>query len=324
MPSINIKFKKDIFKIQISFERSVRDLFEYIGEVVALNKLHCRLIMEGKSYVPSDFDQEDEVASLISLDKIVKPNGTALLIVSSSEEVEKIKKFRSDPLVKGFADEERDEINRVKRTKQLEADNPWGSGNDQHQEFRFDKLEILFRRVQPPPFEAEKLLKKLVTDPGILDIMRRKRFTVGIFCELDPADADMEQAAKGEGDKCLLGWNKNFGQRIALRLRTDDFQSFRKYHSIVNTLIHELTHNIVSPHDEKFWTTFNELKEIYSHVHASRKSARPLSMSLQAAAIPVKNDSASPLNGKLGGKKIPPGIASVRDARISAFEPDSK
>jgi hypothetical protein len=44
----------------------------------------------------------------------------------------------------------------------------------------------------------------------------------------------------GVSPKCILGFNKNRGQEISLRLRTDDLKGFRKYESIKKTLLHEL------------------------------------------------------------------------------------
>lgn len=43
---------------------------------------------------------------------------------------------------------------------------------------------------------------------------------------------------------CILGLNKNRGQEISLRLRTDDYAGFRKYRSIQHTLVHELAHMV--------------------------------------------------------------------------------
>merc|ERR1719387_1286993 len=67
----------------------------------------------------------------------------------------------------------------------------------------------------------------------------------------------------------LLGYNQNFGQKIVLKLRTDNTKGFRQYHDLINTLIHELTHNVHGPHDDKFWKLFAELKKHYMNFHAA-------------------------------------------------------
>merc|ERR1719316_482383 len=46
---------------------------------------------------------------------------------------------------------------------------------------------------------------------------------------------------------------------IVLRLRTDSLQGFRPYHDLINTLIHEITHNV--------WKLFGELKAQYMKFH---------------------------------------------------------
>eukprot|EP00744_Colponema_vietnamica_P008740 GILI01012461.1.p1 GENE.GILI01012461.1~~GILI01012461.1.p1 ORF type:complete len:484 (+),score=69.72 GILI01012461.1:99-1454(+) len=58
---------------------------------------------------------------------------------------------------------------------------------------------------------------------------------------------------------CVLGYNTNKGQSIALRLRTDDLRGIRKYEVIKKTLIHELTHNVHSDHDIHFKTLNSQL-----------------------------------------------------------------
>ena len=49
----------------------------------------------------------------------------------------------------------------------------------------------------------------------------------------------------GVSPKCILGFNKNMGEEISLRLRTDDLKGFRKYESIKKTLLHELVSFLV-------------------------------------------------------------------------------
>ena len=107
------------------------------------------------------------------------------------------------------------------------------------------------RGVSPHRFEAEKLLRKLATDPGIVAIMTRRRFQVGRLCEMDPADdklAKRQQEAANNGNgagaaggggqgACTLGYNQNAGQRIYVRLRTDDLKAMREYRGLVNTLV---------------------------------------------------------------------------------------
>merc|ERR1719399_2387805 len=74
-------------------------------------------------------------------------------------------------------------------------------------------------------------------------------------------------AQKGTPNMDLLGYNQNHGDKIVLKLRTDNVKGFRPYHDLINTLIHELTHNVWGPHDHNFWKLFGELKAQYMRFH---------------------------------------------------------
>lgn len=76
----------------------------------------------------------------------------------------------------------------------------------------------------PPPAEARALLERLANDPGIVAVMKKHEFSVGLLTELPPT---METGLIGHCDHCLLGLNKNAGEQILLRLRTSDCRSFR-------------------------------------------------------------------------------------------------
>jgi hypothetical protein len=50
-----------------------------------------------------------------------------------------------------------------------------------------------------------------------------------------------------------LGLNRNKGEVIELRLRTDAYDGYRDYRTIRKTLCHELAHCVFGPHDRDFW-----------------------------------------------------------------------
>ena len=124
-----------------------------------------------------------------------------------------------------------------------------------------------FKYSEPPPYEAERLLQRLATDPGIIEIMKTRKFKVGVLTEMSPVEAQERMAKRGTPNMDLLGYNQNFGGMIVLRLRTDTLKGFRPYHDLINTLIHELTHNVWGPHDHNFWKLFGELKAQYMKFH---------------------------------------------------------
>ena len=57
---------------------------------------------------------------------------------------------------------------------------------------------------------------------------------MGLLSEMPP------EGKVGVSEVCVLGYNVNAGQEIALRLRTDDLRGFRGYERIRETLIHEV------------------------------------------------------------------------------------
>jgi len=99
-----------------------------------------------------------------------------------------------------------------------------------------------------------KLLKKLSSDPGIIAVMKKHNWRVGLLREMPP------EGKVGISEVCILGLNENKGQTISLRIRTDDLKGFRNYGNIKNVLLHELTHNQFSEHNDDFWMLFRQLQ----------------------------------------------------------------
>ena len=101
-------------------------------------------------------------------------------------------------------------------------------------------------QLDPPPAEALRLLRRVASDAGIHGVMSRRGWRVGLLSEMPP------EGKVGVSAVCVLGYNVNAGQEIALRLRTDDLKGFRKYDVIIRTLLHELAHMTYSDHDDNF------------------------------------------------------------------------
>lgn len=76
--------------------------------------------------------------------------------------------------------------------------------------------------------------------------MRTHKFSVPLLTEMDPAMHTTHESR-------TLGLNRNQGEVIELRLRTDAYDGYRDYKTIRKTLCHELAHNVWGPHDRNFW-----------------------------------------------------------------------
>ena len=116
----------------------------------------------------------------------------------------------------------------------------------------FGRIETL---NLPHRNEAERILKKLASDPGVLACMAKHGWHVGTLAEMYP------EGKVGESAVCIMGLNENKGQRILLRLRTDDLNGFRKELSIRKVLYHELAHNVHSEHNQDFFVLMRQIEK---------------------------------------------------------------
>ncbi|KAI0161522.1 WLM-domain-containing protein [Xylariaceae sp. FL1272] len=111
----------------------------------------------------------------------------------------------------------------------------------------------------PNPERSMEFLKRLASDPGIKVAMRRHKFKVGLLTEMDPGSYT---ESNHEGTTRTLGLNRNRGEVIELRLRTDAYDGYRNYNVIRKTLCHELAHNVHGPHDRKFWDLCHQIEKL--------------------------------------------------------------
>jgi len=105
----------------------------------------------------------------------------------------------------------------------------------------------------PDPGRSQQFLTRLAEDAGIRAAMRAHRFSVGLLTEMDPG-------AHTTRESRTLGLNRNRGQAIELRLRTDAYDGYRDYRTIRRTLCHELAHNVWGEHDRNFWDLTAEIE----------------------------------------------------------------
>lgn len=105
---------------------------------------------------------------------------------------------------------------------------------------------ILPLNYLPGPARSQKFLERLRDDPGIKASMRKHKFSVSVLTEMNPAEHTTHESR-------TLGLNRNRGEVIELRLRTDAYDGYRDYKIIRDTLCHELAHNVFGDHDRNFW-----------------------------------------------------------------------
>jgi hypothetical protein len=126
------------------------------------------------------------------------------------------------------------------------------SSSSSSKKYGFGRIEVLPNL--PDQEQSLDILTRLANDPGVLACMAKHRWNVGCLAELYP-DGNVGQSAV-----CVMGLNENKGQRILLRIRTDDLKGFRKMLSIRKVLFHELAHNVHSEHDSDFFVLMRQIE----------------------------------------------------------------
>jgi len=200
-----------------------------------------------------------------------------MVMATNISAIQELSTKRSDPTIRGF-DQEKSatEKRRIANTQKY-----WADVMVQDKDYKFCRMTACtdhsfgHRSTESTPhaFRAMELLEKMATDPGIVAIMKERELVVGTLGEMDPIDDRIMQKTEEHGG-CLLGYNTNRGLRIDIKLRTDDLSGFRAYPALVETLIHELSHNWVGDHNLLFWTNYAQMRAEYLCTHARlRKSA---------------------------------------------------
>ena len=121
-----------------------------------------------------------------------------------------------------------------------------------------DEARYTFHTIRPldylpNPERSQRFLERLANDAGIKTSMRKHGFAVGLLTEMNPVEHTTENSR-------TLGLNRNRGEVIELRLRTDAYDGYRDYKVIRKTLCHELTHNVWGEHDQHFWKLCREIE----------------------------------------------------------------
>jgi len=103
---------------------------------------------------------------------------------------------------------------------------------------------------RPHEDKALEILQKIAS--LVKPIMKAHGWTLPVLAEFFPKSDN------------LLGLNVNAGQKILLRLRPARApNTFYELEQLVLVMLHELTHNVHGPHDEKFYKYLKGLEDEY-------------------------------------------------------------
>jgi hypothetical protein len=274
---INVSFKKQLHAIRLPKEggnestttTTVLDLSEAVLEVLFKQELlldrktmkFIGLHPKGMPLLPFVNPETDGKFVLDEFPSIRKGK-KVLLVASEVANVEKMKRDEKvDVRVRGFEDEmkreKRRDVRYLSRTKK--DANARGYDTSSNNTYTFQSLIVLAvpeGMVEPSREKTMHLLERLKRDPGVVRVMETKRFRVGLLCEMPP------EGLVGISETCVLGFNRNNGMEIHLRLRTDDWSGLRRYESIRRVLMHELAHNVISEHNADFKALNSELVKL--------------------------------------------------------------
>ena len=274
---INVSFKNQLHAIRLPKEggnestttTTVLDLSEAVLEVLFKQELlldrktmkFIGLHPKGMPLLPFVNPETDGKFVLDEFPSIRKGK-KVLLVASEVANVEKMKRDEKvDVRVRGFEDEmkreKRRDVRYLSRTKK--DANARGYDTSSNNTYTFQSLRVLAvpeGMVEPSREKTMHLLERLKRDPGVVRVMETKRFRVGLLCEMPP------EGVVGISETCVLGFNRNNGMEIHLRLRTDDWSGLRRYESIRRVLMHELAHNVISEHNADFKALNSELVKL--------------------------------------------------------------
>ncbi|XP_052302701.1 uncharacterized protein LOC7468537 isoform X3 [Populus trichocarpa] len=254
MFKVTVIWRGNKFIVGMNTDASVKDLGDELQKLTDIKADTMRLIVPRFSNKSSKllFPFSDEHSQLSLQEASIMEGKFIRMLGVSEDEVDKVlQNAKVDLRIAGFDEEE-------KRMRQRMSDRPRGllklpQGPYIFCDFR--TLQIPGVELNPPAPEALKRMHMLAADPGIVAIMNKHRWRIGIMTEMAPV------GYVGVSPKCILGFNKNHGEEISLRLRTDDLKGFRKYESIKKTLLHELAHMLYSEHDANFYALDKQLNQ---------------------------------------------------------------
>ena len=171
----------------------------------------------------------------------------------------------------------------------------------QQSPYRFNAINTL--PGLPNQERARQILESLASDTGVLAVMQKHKWTVGALCELYP------EGYVGVSDVCVMGLNENHGQRILLRLRTDDMQGFRNIQSVRKVLCHELAHNVHADHDDKFYVLMRQVEREIVELDWKQSKGKTLSAQVVTQYSPYQSSITAIVQDntvhKLGGATDP-------------------
>ncbi|PON44609.1 WLM domain containing protein [Trema orientale] len=268
--NVSVIWRGRKFTVQMDPTATLKELGDELQKLTHVKADTMRFIvpqfLNKSSKLLTPFSEEHERLSLEET-SITEGKPIRMMGVSENEVDEVLEGTKLNSRIAGFDEEEKRLRQRLSNTPHFSLQLPQGP----YIFCDFRTLQLPGIELNPPGSEALKRMHMLAADPGIVAIMNKHRWRVGIMTEMAPV------GYVGVSPKCILGFNKNHGEEISLRLRTDDLKGFRKYESIKKTLLHELAHMVYSEHDANFFALNKQLNQEAASLDWTRSRSHTLS-----------------------------------------------
>lgn len=93
------------------------------------------------------------------------------------------------------------------------------------------------------------------------------KFILVEFIILNHVELIMESEFCSPKNRALLGLNVGGGIHVKLRLRrADRDEEFLPFHEVLDTMLHELCHNVHGPHNASFYKLWDEIRKVNGFV----------------------------------------------------------
>jgi len=224
-----------------SFNATISDLSDEVASTLSIPSSNQKFMVSKLGLLKPPFKDPELAISSIADKKITLMGSTAAEATSISQASHEASRY----------------VSRTKQPQKVKAykTHDWKKEQEEAQ-YSFTTLRPL--PYLPNPDRSLKFLQRLKDDAGIKAAMRKHKFTVPLLTEMNPVEHTVSNA---EGTSRTLGLNRNAGEVIELRLRTDAYDGYRDYKTIRKTLCHELAHNVWGPHDRNFWDLCKQIEK---------------------------------------------------------------
>ncbi|KAJ6785717.1 hypothetical protein PWT90_06259 [Aphanocladium album] len=230
--TLNISHRQTTCELQFPPDATVVQLFEELEATLDIPVANQKILVPKGPLLKAPFKNPDMALTELQ-------GKTLKLMGSASSEVQAVQSMCQRIKQRAAA-------RMAQRSKARPQKKPAASADDTKYTF----LQVKPLQGLPRPERSMALLMRLKADPGIKATMKKRKYTVALLTEMEPLS---NTQSTHEGTSRILGLNRNKGEVIELRLRTDAHDGYRDYKTIRKTLCHELAHNIHSDHDRNFW-----------------------------------------------------------------------